>query len=448
MSDCCRRNIKKKADMGNKRPTAPTTRRPSSPETSPAGPELPSTPRCMHSPRQESTATDNLDHLLPACRLLRTELDSDLTISTLDGSKIKVHRTMLAGQSAYFRCLTSPKWSRKTISLRPGFVDLLNEKKAVEWLVHHMYCGLRHLEDWRQAVDVLHLAHMCFLPMASLLATEVLIHQITNENFPYVFNGAVVNWNKHLTAACEKYLKSRTDEILALEPMVTITRMALETLLWSPALQPSSELLVLAFVVKWGKHSLSRPKGRKLDPTNVSFVGSTTTATTTAITTTITATATSTTTVVTPSTTSAPATSKSPTTPTTPNTPNTTETQTTQSQKKKRKSSYSQSPSHLLPPEPELEFNVALRIEVAGFLPGIRFLTLTAAQILQTVVNYNIFRSSEIIAILLFKMCVPGSNLSRHLSSLDRKSRCMEGTGEGGTKRTEVKKVKTSPVWR
>lgn len=114
--------------------------------------------------------------------------------------KLKVHRFELAKHSQAFERLLNGDWRNKEMVQILGDFD----STRCRWLMYHLYCGLRHLPNYKVALKVLQAAELYCLPTAARLATKLLVRHVDESTFWIIFRVARSQSNERLLQACDQ----------------------------------------------------------------------------------------------------------------------------------------------------------------------------------------------------------------------------------------------------
>lgn len=178
---------------------------------------------------------------------------SDLTITFPGNSTvIQAHRLLLAMSSPVFEAMLYGPLAEGDELVLPD-----DPPEAFEWLLNHLYMNDTQLPHAGLTTKVYMLASKYQLDSVCKICSKVLTNTVTAENFPDMFQIAILMEDQPLLMRCANILEIQTDQVLKSTRMGALEPHALVQILTHKELSPSTEVQVFHALIGWGKAQLA-----------------------------------------------------------------------------------------------------------------------------------------------------------------------------------------------
>jgi len=149
----------------------------------------------------------SITHRLAALNLRRST-DADFTL-VCQGTEVKAHSFVLAVWSDYFESAQSGSWV-ENISKRIEFKDFTAEALAIA--VDFMY-GIPIPENFKEGGELLRLADLLMMETLKLEAGDILVGNLTTENYLEASQTAEMYYVENLVTSCAKFVFENVREV-------------------------------------------------------------------------------------------------------------------------------------------------------------------------------------------------------------------------------------------
>ncbi|XP_042229922.1 BTB/POZ and MATH domain-containing protein 3-like isoform X2 [Homarus americanus] len=127
-----------------------------------------------------------------------------------------------------------------------------DQPEAFRCLLDYIYSNNINFTGVEFTHQVYHLAHKYQLDEICQICSENLAEEITEENFPFVYDTALFFDDHKLLQRCEEVLITAADQVLKSKNITYLRSSSLKQLLSHPRLAVSSEANVFSALLSWG----------------------------------------------------------------------------------------------------------------------------------------------------------------------------------------------------
>ncbi|KAK8387882.1 hypothetical protein O3P69_020063 [Scylla paramamosain] len=170
--------------------------------------------------------------------------------------EMKAHKLVLAMSSPVLEAMLFGPMSQDADG-RPHYLTLAQDlPETFEWLLRYLYRDETKFQGTVQALSVYEAAHKYQIDALARLCSHYLADSVTPDNFPFVFDPAVLHEDAELLNRCYEVAAVQGREVLSCPDLCVLRRPALRALLTLPRLSVDKESYVFRALVQWGWYHL------------------------------------------------------------------------------------------------------------------------------------------------------------------------------------------------